>query len=202
MLCTRVVVPESDFSVIFTWHSIIIISVILCLTDPGWHMFIICILILRRSSRMWLAESMLGYQPVCLLCYWSPFSCYFCIYSEDWWYGRLDYVLLLCNYDKIYIDMCFLHVPGPLVGNHMCYGSADICFGRDDASNQLEWRGTPLTSYAAINGMHALSFLLMELDCSCERGQPFFLCDCERGQPGQRTVHMEQVCINGKRMQN
>ena len=124
---------------------------------------------------MCLAESMLGYQPVCLLCYWSPFSCYFCIYSEDWWYGRLDYVLLLCNYDKIYIDMCFLHVPGPLVGNHMCYGCADICFGRDDASNQLEWRGTPLTSYATINGMHALSFLLMELDRSCERWQPFFL---------------------------
>jgi hypothetical protein len=181
--------------------SIIIISVILCLTTPGWHMFIICMLLLRRGSRMWLAESMLGYQPVCLLCYWSPFSCYFCIYSEDWWYGRLDYVLLLCNYDNIYIDLCSIHVPGPLVGNDMCYGSADICFGRDDASNQLEWRGTPLTSYATINGMHALLFLLMELDRSCERGQPFF-CDCERGQPGQRTVHMELVCINGKRMQN
>lgn len=30
-----------------------------------------------------------------------------------------------------------LHVLGPLVGNYMCYGSANICFGHDDASNQL-----------------------------------------------------------------
>ncbi|KAG0516069.1 hypothetical protein BDA96_10G331400 [Sorghum bicolor] len=31
-----------------------------------------------------------------------------------------------------------LNIGGPLAGNHMCYGSANICFGRDDASNQLE----------------------------------------------------------------
>lgn len=50
---------------------------------------------------MWLAESMLFYQPVCLLCCWSPFSCYFCICSEDWWHGKLS---ILCNSDMIYFS--------------------------------------------------------------------------------------------------
>jgi len=69
----------------------------------------------------------------------------------------------------------------------MCDGSANICFGCDDASNQLEWRGTPL-NFLCYNQRNACSlFLLMELDLSCEREQP-----------GHGTVHMEQVCINGE----